>query len=117
MIRVLFVSLHDVLKHAGKTITMPNKLFLFFVVVNVEEWLADMGDINAELQRSNSTSSLPTEGGATSAMTSDYDSEDYGDGPSDSPVPSDQPQSSSQDEEERPDSAEIDKDWGDCQKG
>ncbi|KAE9540043.1 hypothetical protein AGLY_005295 [Aphis glycines] len=79
--------------------------------VNVEEWLADMGDINAELQRSNSTSSLPTDGGATSAMTSDYDSEDYGDGPSDSPVPSDQPQSSSQDEEDRPDSAEIDKDW------
>jgi len=71
-----------------------------------------MGDINAELQRSNSTSSLPTDGGTTSAMTSDYDSEDYGDGPSDSPVPSDQPQSSSQDEEERPDSAEIDKDWG-----
>lgn len=86
--------------------------FFCFIVVNVEEWLADMGDINAELQRSNSTSSLPTDGGATSAMTSDYDSEDYGDGPSDSPVPSDQPQSSSQDEEDRPDSAEIDKDWG-----
>lgn len=45
-------------------------------------------------------------------MTSDYDSEDYGDGPSDSPVPSDQPQSLSQDEEDRPDSAEMDKDWG-----
>ncbi|XP_025408787.1 F-BAR and double SH3 domains protein 2 isoform X2 [Sipha flava] len=79
--------------------------------VNVEEWLADMGDINTELQRSNSTSSLPADGITTSAMTSDYDSEDYGDGPSDSPVPSDQPQSLSQDEEERPDSAEMDKDW------
>lgn len=71
-----------------------------------------MGDINSELQRSNSVSSLPAEGGAMSAMTSDYDSEDYGDGPSESPVPSDHPQSSSQDEEERPDSAEMDKDWG-----
>ncbi|XP_050424568.1 protein nervous wreck [Adelges cooleyi] len=79
--------------------------------VNVEEWLADIGDISAELQRSNSTSSLPAEGSATNAMTSDYDSEDYGDGPSDSPVPMDQPQSLSQDEEERPDSAEMDKDW------
>lgn len=80
--------------------------------MNVEEWLADMGDINAELQRSNSTSSLPMEGGQTSTMTSDYDSEDYGDGPSDSPVPSDQPHSISQDDEDRPDSAEMDKDWG-----
>lgn len=71
-----------------------------------------MGDISAELQRANSTSSLPAEGSTANAMTSDYDSEDYGDGPSDSPVPSDQPQSSSQDEEERSDSAEIDKDWG-----
>lgn len=80
--------------------------------MNVEEWLADMGDINAELQRSTSTSSLPMEGGATSTMTSDYDSEDYGDGPSDSPVPSEQPHSISQDEEERSDSTEMDKDWG-----
>lgn len=80
--------------------------------MNVEEWLADMGDINAELQRSNSTSSLPMEGGQTSTMTSDYDSEDYGDGPSDSPIPSEKPQSISQDEEDRPDSAEMDKDWG-----
>ncbi|VVC29943.1 Hypothetical protein CINCED_3A019941 [Cinara cedri] len=79
--------------------------------VNVEEWLADIGDINIELQRSNSTSSLPMEGGPTSTMTSDYDSEDYGDGPSDSPVPSDKPHSISQDEEDRPDSAEMDKDW------
>lgn len=85
---------------------------MFYVLVNVEEWLADMGDINAELQRSSSTCSLPTDGMTTSAMTSDYDSEDYGDGASDSPVPPDQPHSSSQDEEERPDSAEIDKDWG-----
>ncbi|XP_050521812.1 protein nervous wreck [Daktulosphaira vitifoliae] len=79
--------------------------------VNVEEWLADIGDLSIELQRSSSTSSITVEGSATNAMTSDYDSEDYGDGPSESPVPMERHQSSSQDEEERPDSAGIDKDW------
>lgn len=101
-----------------KCVTSKFNLFIkkIYILVNVEEWLADIGDLSVELQRSSSTSSLTAEGNTINAMTSDYDSEDYGEGQSESPIPMDQAQSSSQDEEERPDSVGMDKDWGMCKK-